>query len=228
MVKITKGSNKKLNPWEAKSLISLHKAWQIERSDKHCVPMTESHSTVLQKVSAPNAWVPLLLCPKVQCSKKSVPQMPGCPYCCAPKYSAPTVVLQMQCTSFRLPAKLPLFKRMISIARKYRDFRWLSTYSRNNRVKPVKKIWYDQWDNIPFYCVSKWMSKRELFEAIHLNYFVGYHDNSSTCVLVSCRQIQWHIFHMLRAWWFWYTALHWFQSPFSIPWSGEGDRQCKQ
>ena len=73
MVKITKGSNKKLNPWEAKSLISLHKAWQIERSDKHCVPMTESHSTVLQKVSAPNAWVPLLLCPKVQCSYGCAP-----------------------------------------------------------------------------------------------------------------------------------------------------------
>ena len=29
--------------------------------------------------------------------------MPGCPYCCAPKYSAPTVVLQMQCTWFRMP-----------------------------------------------------------------------------------------------------------------------------
>ena len=30
-------------------------------------------STVLQKVSAPNAWVPLLLCPKVQCSYGCAP-----------------------------------------------------------------------------------------------------------------------------------------------------------
>ena len=33
-----------------------------------CAPMV-----VLQKVSAPNAWVPLLLCPKVQCSYGCAP-----------------------------------------------------------------------------------------------------------------------------------------------------------
>ena len=52
------------------------------------------------KFSAPNAWVPLWLC-----SKKPVPQMPGCPYGCAPSYSAPMVVPLMQCPSFRLPPK---------------------------------------------------------------------------------------------------------------------------
>ena len=89
----------------------------------------------------PNSCAPKSQCPKCLgapmavpqwlCSKKSVPQMLGCPYCSAPNYSAPTVVPQMQCPSFRLPLLpykvkclfLQLFQDFFGITLKFVNWR---------------------------------------------------------------------------------------------------------